>query len=443
MPFIASNGCNLTNLIGYSVVPGQTEHSLTLGGMGLHINAQLAPERVQLAQEFLEWFAAQKQQREWIKLGGYSARKSVLASGTFVNSAPYAPVLAVSYPLVKDFWNIPEYGQLLNVQMKYLGLAINGSITSTEALVRTAQEQQAILDFFYPEGPPLPHNMKQIEPDEGVVIALLVLVGISILVYIAFGAWVIKYRDLQIYRMSSPTFLVLILVGAIVEMGGLLTYSVLTPTESSCNFHLWLTTLGIIFMFAPLLAKTWRLFRIFHQAKTFQAVSITNAMVFGWVVVVATPVIILLIVWTSINTNGPERDNNLPDRTYTITCGNPNLEIYLGILFGYLGFLGIAAAITSFLVRKISSTFSEAKYLALIIYNSILIGAVILPLIFYLSDDPTARVALEVGGLLFFTASFIGLLFGPKFLCQIHGKGDSVNTEGSIRNKTTATGSVH
>src|SRR3989338_1559866 len=433
MPCIADpNCCAMSDLIAYSVVPGQTQHSLTLGGMGLHINAQLDPERIKAATAFLEWFSAQTQQREWVRRGGYSARKSVLASGTFINSASYAPVLAVSYPLVKDFWNIPEYSQLLEIQMRYLGLAFNESISPATALERTAKEQQAILDLKYPDGPPLPINMQQVELVEGVVIALLTLVGVLLVVSMFLACWIWYHRDMKIYRFSSTIFLVLILVGAMLTMGGLLTYSVLTPNAVSCNFHLWFTVMGVVLMMAPMLAKTWRLVRIFQGTQAFKKVHISNSAVLGWASVVAAPVVILLIAWTSVSTNEPTRTNDIETKQYTITCSNSHLEIYLGILFGYLGFLGVMAAIASFYVRKVSNRVGEAKYIALIIYNSILISAIILPLIFYLSDNPTISFGLEVGGLLVFTATFIGLLFGPKLYLHYTGHGDGQELRASL-----------
>ena len=446
MPCIADpNCCNMSDLIGFSVVPGQTQHSLTLGGMGLHINGQLAPDRIEAATAFLEWFSSQTQQREWVRRGGYSARKSVLATGTFINSAKYAPVLAVSYPLAKDFWNIPEYGQLLEIQMRYLALTFNESISPAEALERTAKEQQAVLDLNYPDGPPLPINMHQIELIEAVAIPLLTLVGILLVITFFLACWVWHYRDMMIYRFSSPVFLVLILIGAMLTMGGLLTYSVLTPNVTSCNFHLWFTVMGVILMMAPMLAKTWRLVRIFRGSQAFKKVEISNSAVFGWVSVVAAPVIILLIVWTSVDTNGPTRRNDIEAKEYTITCSNDNLEIYLGVLFGYIGVLGVIAAVVSFYVRKVSNRVSEATYIALIIYNSILIATIFLPLIFYLSDDPTVIFALEVGGLLFFTASFIGLLFGPKLYLHYNGDGDGVaaraSLQQSLQRKASSSGS--
>ena len=448
MPCVSDPSCcALADKIGYSVIPGQTEHSLTLGGMGLHVNRQLDPSRTQLALQFLRWFSSQDAQRAWVRIGGYTARKSVLASGTFINSAAYAPVLAVSYPLVKDFWNIPEYSELLRVQMKYLGLAFNGSLSSFDALSLTAREQQQILDAAYPDGPPLPLNMRQVLPIEGVVIALLCLVGAVLVAALLLMAWIVRYRAFLLYRISSPLFLVLILLGVVLALGGLLTYARLTPDVASCNFHLWLTVLGVTLMMAPLLAKTWRILQFYRNARHFKRVDISNSTVLGWLLMVASPVVVLLVVWTAVDTNGPTRDNDVAAREYTVTCDNAHLPIYLGVLFGYLGALFVGAAVVSFYVRHLSNRVSEAKYVALFIYNAILISVVFLPLIFYLSHNPTVKLALEIGALLFFIVTFLLLMFAPKLYMHYKGLADGPEAtaalQDSLRRKTGSDETPH
>jgi multiple sugar transport system substrate-binding protein len=100
------------------------------------------------------WVQSEETQLEWAKLGGFSARKSILASDDFLNAAPYNPVFGESYLLVQDFWNLPEYAALLEPQMNYLNLAISGQMDAQEALDEIAAEQQEIIDEAYPDGPP-------------------------------------------------------------------------------------------------------------------------------------------------------------------------------------------------------------------------------------------------------------------------------------------------
>ena len=150
--FLDPEGCPQSENLAYAVPPGETEHYLSLGGMGISLSAYT--EDQQAALDFLGWFESPATQLEWVKLGGYSAFRSVLASDTFKSAAPYNPIFAEAYPLVKDFWNLPQYNSMLVVQGEQLNLAITGQVDAQTALDTIAAEHQQILDEAYPDGPP-------------------------------------------------------------------------------------------------------------------------------------------------------------------------------------------------------------------------------------------------------------------------------------------------
>jgi multiple sugar transport system substrate-binding protein len=150
--FIDPEGCAEAENLAFGIVPGEEEHVISLGGMGLSVSSYT--ENPQAALDYIEWVESEDIQLEWAKLGGFSARESVLASDTFKNATPYNPAFAESYLLVRDFWNVPEYAALLEPQMKYLNLAVSGQMDPQEALDEIAIQQQEILDEAYPDGPP-------------------------------------------------------------------------------------------------------------------------------------------------------------------------------------------------------------------------------------------------------------------------------------------------
>jgi len=149
--FLDSEGCTQAENLAFGVVPGEKEHIISLGGMGISISSYT--QHPEVALDYIKWVQSEDSQLEWAKLGGFSARQSVLASDTFVNATPYNPAFAESYLLVKDFWNIPEYAALLEPQMAYLNLAISGQMDPQEALDEIAIQQQEIIDEAYPDGP--------------------------------------------------------------------------------------------------------------------------------------------------------------------------------------------------------------------------------------------------------------------------------------------------
>lgn len=150
--FLDSESCAQAENLAFGIVPGEKEHVISLGGMGISVSAYT--NNPEAALDYIAWLQSEDTQLEWARLGGFSARQSVLASDTFLNATPYNPAFSESYLLVKDFWNVPEYAALLEPQMEFLNLAISGQMDAQEALDEIAIEQQEILDEAYPDGPP-------------------------------------------------------------------------------------------------------------------------------------------------------------------------------------------------------------------------------------------------------------------------------------------------
>jgi len=147
--FLDADGCAEAENLAFAVVPGEKEHVLSLGGMGISVsNYTDHPDE---ALDYVAWLQSDDIQEDWGQLGGFTARRSILASDDFINATPYNPAFAESYLLVKDFWNLPEYNALLEPQMELLNLAISGQMDAQEALDEIALIQQEIIDEAYPD----------------------------------------------------------------------------------------------------------------------------------------------------------------------------------------------------------------------------------------------------------------------------------------------------
>jgi multiple sugar transport system substrate-binding protein len=85
-------------------------------------------------------------QTRWAELGGVPGRKDVLASKAFLDAAPYNKVFTDSVSRLRDFWNLPQYAKLVNIQTTNVNAALNGTEKPGDALDKIASEQQAILD---------------------------------------------------------------------------------------------------------------------------------------------------------------------------------------------------------------------------------------------------------------------------------------------------------
>eukprot|EP00163_Fabomonas_tropica_P010422 TRINITY_DN2054_c0_g1_i3.p1 TRINITY_DN2054_c0_g1~~TRINITY_DN2054_c0_g1_i3.p1 ORF type:complete len:1170 (-),score=362.91 TRINITY_DN2054_c0_g1_i3:186-3695(-) len=184
--FTDPSGCPQANNLGFTIIPAHPQtrdHVLSLGGMGMHISKY--SKNYDLALDFVLWVQQFDQQVLWTELGGNSPRKSVAARPSYLNSAPYNLVYFQSYPLTRDFWNIPEYSKMLPIHMEGIWNVIRGTMTPMEALNFMASGQQAIIDQAYPWGPDgPPHKEFPI-----VVIVVLCCVGVILILLAIFFIW--------------------------------------------------------------------------------------------------------------------------------------------------------------------------------------------------------------------------------------------------------------
>ena len=146
--FTSTESCEYADRIGFAVVPGEAEHFISLGGMGISLSAY--SDNPEAALDLISWLQSDEVQLRWAAEGGFPGRTSILESEEFQNAAPYTPSFSQAFQLVKDFWNLPEYNALLGIQQEYLNLAITGAMEPQEALDTIAEEQQEVLDEAYP-----------------------------------------------------------------------------------------------------------------------------------------------------------------------------------------------------------------------------------------------------------------------------------------------------
>jgi len=125
--------------------PTGAQHA-ALGGQGMSVISFVSPERQQAALDFIEWFGQESVQEKWAALGGYTCNSNVLESDTFLNATPFNPAFATTMTFVKDFFNIPPYGQLLEVsQREWSKFVVEGTGTAQEAMDTIAAEWTTIL----------------------------------------------------------------------------------------------------------------------------------------------------------------------------------------------------------------------------------------------------------------------------------------------------------
>jgi len=150
LPSLLNKGTNPNyyNKVGYFVNPAgpSGDRFAALGGQGMSVISYIDADRQKAALDFIKWFGQDKTQQRWAELGGYSCNIKTLKSDAFIKGQPYNPAFAETMTFVKDFWNIPVYGPLLQSAQKYLHRYVVENVgTAKEALDSMAKEQDAVL----------------------------------------------------------------------------------------------------------------------------------------------------------------------------------------------------------------------------------------------------------------------------------------------------------
>jgi len=118
---------------------GKTYQASALGGQGASVVTY--SKKQDLALKWLEWFIQPDTQMAWAKLGGYSCNVDVLKSDEFLNATPYNKAFAVTLNIMRDFWSVPQYADLLKTMSADFGpYIINGQGTAKEAADKCAAD---------------------------------------------------------------------------------------------------------------------------------------------------------------------------------------------------------------------------------------------------------------------------------------------------------------
>jgi multiple sugar transport system substrate-binding protein len=133
------------NAPGHVDGQGRMRRATSLGGQGMSINAHISKERQEQAKDFLQWFSTREVQQRWAVRGGITANRLVLQSPEFRTAAPYNGLFEEAFSLMKDFWSVPEFGDLLSVTQREICAVVQQVRTPLEAVKAIQEEHERIL----------------------------------------------------------------------------------------------------------------------------------------------------------------------------------------------------------------------------------------------------------------------------------------------------------
>ena len=242
---------------------------------------------------------------------------------------------------------------------------------------------------------------------------LLGVASVAVLLAVVTAGAIAKYRTHPVIRYSSPTFLYLI------TLGGVISYSnvfVLYPTATvnTCHAIRWTFNIGFACVFGPLFAKTHRLAKVFNNKKL-KDVRISDGDLLRYIGLYLFLYAIYLTTWTLVDP--PYLEENFTDsdeltRYYTCEGENAlwgNIPVVVNLL---ILLWGVYLCVVT---RNNPSAFNESKYIAISLYNLLLVGVFVFPLVYILQQTPDVEFVLKSAAVLLTTTTVLSLLFIPKF----------------------------
>lgn len=139
------------NKLGFFNAPGHVDkqgvirRATSLGGQGMSINSHISTNRQKRAKDFLAWFSKREIQQRWASRGGITANRLVLQSDEFRRAAPYNVLFEEAFSLMKDFWSVPEFGDLMDVTQREICSVVQQGKTPVQAVKVIQSEHEKLL----------------------------------------------------------------------------------------------------------------------------------------------------------------------------------------------------------------------------------------------------------------------------------------------------------
>eukprot|EP00753_Platysulcus_tardus_P014545 PLAT4394.1.p1 GENE.PLAT4394.1~~PLAT4394.1.p1 ORF type:complete len:844 (-),score=335.09 PLAT4394.1:94-2625(-) len=419
------DGCAASANLSYAVVPGESSHFLSLGGMGIHISKYSKNKAA--AREFILWVESQSIQRRWARMGGFSPRKSVMASTNFLDDEVYNPIYAVSYPITRDFWNLKEYTQLLSLLMAGYDDVFAGQATAKQALTSMAKDMQRVLDKAYPTGPPHLPLQRLLTIPTAVYTFSDVLAALGNTLVLVCLVVNVSLRKLRYIRLSSP------LVNNFILLGAAMSYSsvFITPASSTrsdadfaarCTAKLWLLNIGFSLGFGALFAKTYRVHRIFNN-KNLRKVKMHDSTLLSYVGVLQLCTVFLLTLWSALS---PQQKQLLVQQAADVLRSGRQVDNVVQqcssadsnwqfVLYAYDGVLLLFGGWLTFQVRHVRvKSMNDSKLIGMCLYTLLLVSVVVVPTSFIVRSNLLGSYLLIELSVILSVTAVVLILFSPK-----------------------------
>ena len=221
------------------------------------------------------------------------------------------------------------------------------------------------------------------------------------------GLWIYYHRHVMLINASSPAFLLQMALGCALEILSIVPMGMqenVVPTHLlnyACMAYPWLFISGFALVYAPLLVKTFRIYRLFNNRKLVR-LHITNTDLLKMEAVGAVPIVVLLVFWTLYDplvwTRAAIGTDSISGAVVVTagTCTAHNLTPTLVPIVVLLGCGLLAGVYLAWLNRNAPTEFSEGRYVSM---NIVMLAEALtlgVPIIILSSSNPLSSFLVKM-----------------------------------------------
>eukprot|EP01123_Difflugia_compressa_P014543 TRINITY_DN764_c0_g7_i1.p1 TRINITY_DN764_c0_g7~~TRINITY_DN764_c0_g7_i1.p1 ORF type:complete len:540 (-),score=92.48 TRINITY_DN764_c0_g7_i1:223-1842(-) len=270
-----------------------------------------------------------------------------------------------------------------------------------------------------------PINSLYIQPFSSSAIAVCVITFIAILLAIACHVYMCTYSDMSVLSSASPFFLHLIMIGCVMCYVSVFLM-IGEPTVGLCVSQIWMLFMGVIVSFSTLIAKNWRIWRLFYAPPVKMNVVLTDVDLLKYLSIIWIVFCIILTVWSVLFTPRPTLMTSFDGQTITVCSGEPYMFYVAVIGVGITAIVGVIVAIKA---RNLPEKFRETQWIALGTYNFVICSLLTVPValgirVNYLN---LSFVILSMGIVVWSSGIWMFLIL-PKFYKIMKGEREKVGS---------------
>jgi hypothetical protein len=262
----------------------------------------------------------------------------------------------------------------------------------------------------------------------GILIVSCILIAFVLIVQ----GLTIWYWNTPVFKGSTPLFMSLMLLGAIIGyLATILSVVDVNHTahfDTVCKAQYWMMGVAFVLMFATLALKTWRIRNIFCNETLTEIRTVNTWGLLRWLAVVVAIEIAIHVIWISVDPLHSTLVLSTGQLAYT--CSSAHDNIFLIVNLAYKGIIAAVCVLFAYQTRDVISKFNESRQLMIASYNMFVCVIVIAALSLALPSVDARRAVYSVGALFVITSTWF-VLFTPKLYLAIFKSDLNVSNTGT------------